>query len=104
MAKKKGDYFGWGYVISVILAILPPTSWVCGFVTRFKEGKIVAGLIRLIFGFTVMNIVYSNKTFTDKRQALNEFAFCHFPLSIEVNGVAMTFDCFSALETYILSH
>ena len=52
MAKKKGDYFGWGYVISVILAILPPTAWICGFVTRFKEGKIVAGLIRLIFGFT----------------------------------------------------
>ena len=51
-----------------------------------------------------MTIVYSNKTFTDKRQALNEFAFCHFPLSIEVNGVAMTFDCFSELETYILSH
>ena len=57
VAKKKGDYFGWGYVISVILAILPPTSWVCGFVTRFKEGKIVAGLIRLIFGFTIVWIL-----------------------------------------------
>ena len=57
MAKKKGDYFGWGYVISVILAILPPTPWVCGFVTRFKEGKIVAGLIRLIFGFTIVWIL-----------------------------------------------
>ena len=57
MAKKKGDYFGWGYVISVILSILPPTSWVCGFVTRFKEGKIVAGLIRLIFGFTIVWIL-----------------------------------------------
>lgn len=57
MAKKKGDYFGWGYVISVILAILPPTAWVCGFITRFKEGKIVAGLIRLIFGFTIVWIL-----------------------------------------------
>lgn len=57
MAKKKGDYFGWGYVISVILAILPLTAWVCGFVTRFKEGKIVAGLIRLIFGFTIVWIL-----------------------------------------------
>ncbi len=51
-----------------------------------------------------MTIVYSGITYTDKRQALGEFAFCHFPLSIEVDGVAMTFDCFSALETYILSH
>ena len=57
MAKKKGDYFGWGYVISVILAIIPVTAWVCGFVTRFKEGKIVAGLIRLIFGFTIVWIL-----------------------------------------------
>lgn len=51
---KKGDYFGLGYIVSVILAIIPVTSWICGFVTRFKEGKIVAGLIRLIFGFTIV--------------------------------------------------
>lgn len=51
-----------------------------------------------------MTIVYLDKIFTDKRQALNEFAFCHFPLTIEVDGIAMTFDCFSALEAYILSH
>ncbi len=57
MAKKKGDYFGWGYVISVILAIIPVTAWILGFVTRFKEGKIVAGLIRLIFGFTIVWIL-----------------------------------------------
>lgn len=51
---KKGDYFGLGYIVSVILAIIPVTSWVCGFITRFKEGKIVAGLIRLIFGFNIV--------------------------------------------------
>ena len=54
---KKGDYFGLSYVVSVILAIIPFTSWVCGFVTRFMEGKIVAGLIRLIFGFTIVWIL-----------------------------------------------
>lgn len=54
MAKKQSDYFGLGYIVSVILAIIPVTSWICGFVTRFKEGKIVAGLIRLIFGFTIV--------------------------------------------------
>lgn len=54
MAKKKGDYFGLSYIVSVILAIIPVTAWVCGFVTRFQEGKIVAGLIRLIFGFNII--------------------------------------------------
>lgn len=54
---KKGDYFGLGYIISVILAIIPFTAWVCGFITRFQEGKIVAGLIRLIFGFTIVWIL-----------------------------------------------
>lgn len=57
MAKKQSDYFGLGYIVSIILAIIPVTSWICGFVTRFKEGKIVAGLIRLIFGFTIVWIL-----------------------------------------------
>ena len=55
MAKsKKGDYFGLSYLVSVILAIIPVTAWFCGFVTRFSEGKIVAGLVRLIFGFNIV--------------------------------------------------
>ena len=58
MAKAKSkDYFGLDWIISLILAIIPVTSWVCGFLTRFKEGKIVAGLIRLIFGFTIVWIL-----------------------------------------------
>lgn len=57
MAKKGGDYFGLPYIVSVILAIIPVTAWFCGFVTRFAEGKIVAGLIRLIFGFTIVWII-----------------------------------------------
>ena len=51
---KKGDYFGLSYIVSVILAIIPFTSWVCGFITRFQEGKIVAGIVRLVFGFTIV--------------------------------------------------
>ena len=54
MAKKSSDYFGLSYLVSVILAIIPVTSWICGFVTRFKEGKLVAGIIRLVFGFTIV--------------------------------------------------
>lgn len=53
----KSDYFGLSYVVSLILAIIPVTSWVCGFVTRFMEGKIVAGLIRLIFGWNIIWIL-----------------------------------------------
>lgn len=54
---KKSDYFGLGYLVSVILAIIPITSWICGFVTRFMEGKIIAGLIRLIFGWNIIWIL-----------------------------------------------
>ena len=57
MAKKSSDYFGLSYLVSVILAIIPVTSWICGFITRFKEGKLVAGIIRLIFGFTIVWIL-----------------------------------------------
>ncbi len=45
---KKSDYFGLGYLVSVILAIIPVTAWILGALTRFKEGKIVAAIIRLI--------------------------------------------------------
>lgn len=54
---KKSDYFGLGYVVSLILAIIPVTSWICGVVTRFQEGKYVAGIIRLLFGFTIVWIL-----------------------------------------------
>ena len=54
MAKKGGDYFGLSWIVSLILAIIPVTSWVCGFLTRFRDGKIVAGIIRIFFGFNII--------------------------------------------------
>ena len=58
MAKKgKSDYFGLSYIVSVILAIIPVTAWICGVVTRLNEGKIVAAIIRLIGGFTIVWIL-----------------------------------------------
>lgn len=54
MAKKKSDYFGLGRVISLILAIIPFTSWILGAVIRFQEGKIVAGIIRLLLGWGII--------------------------------------------------
>ena len=52
MASKK-DYFGLGRVISVILAIIPFTAWILGMITRFSEGKIVAGIIRIFGGWLI---------------------------------------------------
>ena len=57
MAKRKSDYFGLSYIASLILAIIPITSWILGAITRLSEGKIVAGLLRLIFGFNIVWIV-----------------------------------------------
>lgn len=55
MAKRKAsaDYFGLGRLISLILAIIPFTAWLLGVVTRFKEGKYVAGIIRIFGGWLI---------------------------------------------------
>ena len=50
MAASKSDYFGLSPLVSLILAIIPITAWVCGVVTRITEGKIVAGIIRIFLG------------------------------------------------------
>ena len=57
MAKKHGDYFGLGYVVSLILAIIPVTSWILGVVTRFSEGKILAGILRIFLGCWIIWLV-----------------------------------------------
>lgn len=58
---KKSDYFGLGYLVSLILVIIPFTSWICGAITRLSEGKLVAGILRLIgLGFVmwVLDLVF----------------------------------------------
>ena len=52
-AVKNKDYFGLGRVISIILAIIPVTAWLLGIITRLKEGKIVAGIIRVFGGLVI---------------------------------------------------
>lgn len=49
--KKKNDYFGLSYIVSVILAIIPITAVICGLVTRFQESTL-AGVVRLIITLT----------------------------------------------------
>ena len=61
MAKKTSkDYFGLSWLVSLILAIIPPTAWLCGVITRFQEGKIVAGIIRIFGGWLiwVLDLIY----------------------------------------------
>ena len=57
MAKHGKDYFGWNRVLSIILAIIPVTAFVLGFVTRIAEGKIVAAIVRILLGWNISWIV-----------------------------------------------
>ena len=52
-AKVSKDYFGLSWIVSLILAIIPVTSWILGVITRFSEGKIVAGIIRIFGGWLI---------------------------------------------------
>ena len=57
MAKSGKDYFGWGRLVRIILAIIPVTAWILGVVTRISEGKIVAGILRIFLGFWIIWLV-----------------------------------------------
>ena len=54
---KKTDYFGLSYLVSVILAIIPITSLICGVITRFTEGKIIATIVRIFVGWNIIWIL-----------------------------------------------
>ena len=56
-AKKVRDYFGLDYIISLVIAIILPISCICGIITRIKEGKILAGIIRIFIGWNIMWII-----------------------------------------------
>ena len=57
MAKKGKDYFGFGRVVSIILAIIPITALICGVVTRFQEKKYVAAILRVVLGWNIIYIL-----------------------------------------------
>ncbi len=57
MAKSSKDYFGLSRIVSLILAIIPVTAFICGVVTRIVEGKIVAGLLRLLLGWNIIWLI-----------------------------------------------
>ena len=52
-----GDYFDLNPIISIILLIIPFTAWLCGVLSRFRDGCYVAGIIRFFFGFNIIWII-----------------------------------------------
>lgn len=63
MAKGKGYLnLGLGRIITIILAIIPVTSWILGAITRFMRGHWIAGILQLVTGvgtliFWVLDII-----------------------------------------------
>ena len=51
--KKKNDYFGLPYVVSLLLTIFPLTSWIIGAIARFKEEAYIAFVVRIFFGYII---------------------------------------------------
>ena len=58
-SKRQRAYFGLGWVVSLILAIIPITSWILGIIVRFKRGNILGGILNIPFGliFWIMDLV-----------------------------------------------
>ena len=50
MAKKGSGYLNLGlpWIVSVILAIIPVTSWILGGITRITRGHWIMGLLQLL--------------------------------------------------------
>lgn len=57
MAKTRNDYLGLPDVVSIILAIIPVTALIMGFIQRLSEGKIVAAILRLVLGWNIIWII-----------------------------------------------
>lgn len=58
MAKQKA-YLGLSWIVSLILAILPPTNIVLGIVTRIQRGKILGAILNIILApiFYVVDLI-----------------------------------------------
>ena len=63
----KHDYFGLSPIVSLIIAIIPFTSLICGFLVRLQEGKIVAALLRILLGWNIIWLIDLILMITQKR-------------------------------------
>ncbi len=41
-------YFGLGWIVCLILAIIPVTSLICGVITRIQRGNILGAILNII--------------------------------------------------------
>ena len=53
----KRDYFGLEFKLCLVIVLFPISCWVCGVATRFMEGKLLAGVLRLFLGFNILWIL-----------------------------------------------
>lgn len=51
--KKERDYFNLPYILSLVLTIIPITSWIMGAVLRLREQAPIAFVVRLLFGYVI---------------------------------------------------
>lgn len=56
-SRSKKDYFGMSKGISIVCAIIFPIAALFGIITRLSEGKIVAALLRLLFGWNLVWLI-----------------------------------------------
>ncbi len=58
MAKKASQgYFGLGYIVSLVIAIIPVTSWICGVILAVQRGNILGAIIRFFLGFNIFWVI-----------------------------------------------
>lgn len=48
MAKHSKAYFGFGWLVSLILALIPFTSVICGIITRVQRGQIIGAILNFV--------------------------------------------------------
>ena len=51
MATQQTAYFGLGFVVTLILAIIYPTNWICGFITRIQRKNYLMAVLQFFFCF-----------------------------------------------------
>ena len=51
---KEADYFGLSKVVSLILCIFPATCLILGVLTRFRQGRIIAGILRIFLTLPIV--------------------------------------------------
>ena len=48
MAKSSKRYFGLGWFVCLILAIIPVTNIICGIITRVQRGNILGAILNIL--------------------------------------------------------